>query len=75
MKKSIRNIPERKQEESEREQLIEQIKTANLQLQELSSRLLEVQERERINIATELHDRIASSLTAVILCLRRAARS
>ena len=72
MKKSIRNIPERKQEESEREQLIEQIKTANLQLQELSSRLLEVQERERINIATELHDRIASSLTAVILCLRRA---
>jgi signal transduction histidine kinase len=72
MMKSMRNIPERKQEESEREHLIEQIKTANLQLQELSSRLLEVQERERKNIATELHDSIASSLTAVILCLSRA---
>ena len=71
MIKSIYNITKRKQEESEREQLIEQIKTANLQLQELSCPLLEVQEHERKNIANELHDSIASSLTAVILGLNR----
>jgi len=72
MIRSIYNITKHKQEESEREQLIEQIKTTNLQLQELSSRLLEVQERERKKIANELHDSIASSLTAVILGLSRA---
>ena len=38
----------------------------------MSIRLLEVQEHERKSIATELHDSVASSLTAVILGLSRA---
>ncbi len=61
----IRDITERKHIENEREQLIEQIRTANAQLQELSLRLVEVQETERRSIARELHDRAGQNLAAL----------
>ncbi|HZR70866.1 MAG TPA: response regulator [Burkholderiales bacterium] len=47
---------------------------ANLRLQSLSSRMLEVQESERRHIARELHDEIGQALTAVKLHLQSAMR-
>ncbi len=52
----------------ERKLAIEQART-------LSSRLLEVQEEERRNIARELHDQIGQSLTALKLMLTKAMRT
>jgi len=44
-----------------------ELQTANLRLQQLSQRLLEVQEAERAEIARELHDEIGQALTAIKL--------
>ena len=62
---AARDITRRKRAE-------ERLRESEKRLKFLSSRLLEVQEHERKSIATELHDSIASSLTAVILGLSRA---
>ncbi len=48
------------------------LQEANLRLQSLSSRMLEVQESERRHIARELHDEIGQALTAVKLHLQSA---
>ena len=45
----------------------EQLQLANRRLQQLSKRLLQVQEAERAAIARELHDEIGQSLTAIKL--------
>jgi signal transduction histidine kinase len=50
------------------------LQEANLRLQSLSSRMLEVQESERRHIARELHDEIGQALTAVKLHLQAALR-
>jgi signal transduction histidine kinase len=50
------------------------LQEANLRLQSLSSRMLEVQENERRHIARELHDEIGQALTAVKLHLQSAMR-
>jgi len=50
------------------------LQEANLRLQSLSSRMLEVQESERRHIARELHDEIGQALTAVKLHLQSALR-
>jgi signal transduction histidine kinase len=50
------------------------LQDANLRLQSLSSRMLEVQENERRHIARELHDEIGQALTAVKLHLQSALR-
>jgi signal transduction histidine kinase len=50
------------------------LQEANLRLQSLSSRMLEVQEGERRHIARELHDEIGQALTAVKLHLQAAQR-
>ncbi|HEY6864055.1 MAG TPA: response regulator [Burkholderiales bacterium] len=50
------------------------LQEANLRLQSLSSRMLEVQESERRHIARELHDEIGQALTAVKLHLQSAMR-
>jgi PAS domain S-box-containing protein len=49
-------------------------KQAELNLQALSRRLLEVQENERRHIARELHDEIGQVLTGIKLALERSAR-
>jgi signal transduction histidine kinase len=50
------------------------LQDANLRLQSLSNRMLEVQESERRHIARELHDEIGQALTAVKLHLQAALR-
>jgi signal transduction histidine kinase len=50
------------------------LQEANLRLQSLSSRMLDVQESERRHIARELHDEIGQALTAVKLHLQAALR-
>ena len=55
-----------------RNRIEERLRKSEERLKFLSIRLLEVQEHERKSIATELHDSVASSLTAVILGLSRA---
>jgi PAS domain S-box-containing protein len=62
---AARDITKRKRAE-------ERLRESEERLKFLSSRLLEVQEHEKKSIATELHDSVASSLTAVILGLSRA---
>ena len=62
---AARDITKRKRAEA-------RLRESEERLKFLSTRLLEVQEQERKSIATELHDSIASSLTAVILGLSRA---
>ncbi len=59
---------------SERKRAAQALKEANLRLQSLSSRMLEVQESERRHIARELHDEIGQALTAVKLHLQAAQR-
>jgi two-component system sensor histidine kinase UhpB len=50
------------------------LELANLGLQQLSQRLLEVQEAERAAIARELHDEIGQALTAIKLAAQWLAR-
>jgi PAS domain S-box-containing protein len=49
--------------------LLEQVQAGRAQLQELSRRLVEVQERERQEISRNLHDEAGQSLTALMLGL------
>jgi signal transduction histidine kinase len=62
-------IAERKNVESERADLSEQVHTSREQLQLLSRKLLRAQEAERRVIARELHDEIGQLLTGVSLML------
>jgi len=57
---AARDVTKRKRAE-------ERLRESEKRLKFMSTRLLEVQEQERKSIATELHDSVASSLTAVIL--------
>jgi two-component system sensor histidine kinase UhpB len=59
---------------SERKRAAQALQQANLRLQSLSNRVLEVQEEERRHIARELHDEIGQALTAVKLHLQSAQR-
>jgi PAS domain S-box-containing protein len=56
-------------------QLFERIVAKRGQLQRVSRRLVEVQERERRHLARELHDEIGQLLTGLHLMLETAARS
>jgi two-component system sensor histidine kinase UhpB len=57
---------------SERKRSAKALREANIRLQSLSGRMLEVQENERRHIAHELHDEIGQALTAVKLHLQAA---
>ena len=58
--------------ESRRRNAESEIQDARRQLQALSTRLIEVQEKERRDIARELHDEIGQSLTLVKIKLQMA---
>jgi PAS domain S-box-containing protein len=63
------DLSESKRAEAERERLHAQVREANLGLQALSLRLLEVQEAERRHLARELHDEIGQQLTGLKLLI------
>lgn len=67
---NVRDITERLKFEQERDRLLEEIKQSQEQLRALASRLQEVQEFERSQIAAELHDRVGQNLTGLNLNLQ-----
>lgn len=54
---------------TERRRAADELRDANVRLQALSSRIIEVQETERRQIARELHDEIGQCLTALKITL------
>jgi len=68
-------ITEQRKAEREREQLLVQVQSARNRLEQLSRRLLEVQESERRRLARELHDQVGQAITAVQIRLQTTARS
>ncbi len=67
---SVRDITDRKRAEEEQGQLLEEIKQSREELSTLTIRLQEVQELERRQIASQLHDRIGQNLTGLNLNLQ-----
>jgi PAS domain S-box-containing protein len=67
---NVHDITERKQAEEEQNRLLEEIKQSREQLSALTIRLQEVQEIERHQIASQLHDRIGQNLTGLNLNLQ-----
>lgn len=65
-----RDISERIQAEQAQAQLLEEIRHSNEQLRDLAFRLQEVQEQERQELATVLHDRVGQNLTGLNLNLK-----
>ena len=65
---NVRNITKRKQAEGK-------LKKSRQRLQELSRRLVAVQETERRHLARELHDEIGQTLTVAEMSLQAALRS
>jgi PAS domain S-box-containing protein len=59
----------------ERAQLFNQVRLGKQQLDEMSRRLLRIQENERRHVARELHDEIGQVLTAVKISLQSVGRS
>lgn len=67
-------ITDQRRAEQERAQLLGQVQSARDRLEQLSRRLLEVQEGERRRLARELHDQVGQALTAIQIKLQTAAR-
>jgi PAS domain S-box-containing protein len=65
-----RDISERIKAEQAQQQLLEEIRKSNEQMRELAFRLQEVQELERRELATVLHDRVGQNLTGLNLNLK-----
>ncbi len=64
------DITERKRAEEVREDLYERLQESHAGLRTLSRRLMEVQEKERRHLASELHDEIGQALTAAKINLQ-----
>ena len=75
---AVTDITQRKKTEEElrlhKDRLMDMIRQRTGQLSELARRLVEVQERERSNIAKELHDEVGQLLTYAGLLIDKAAR-
>ena len=65
-----RDISERIKAEQAKNQLLEEIRQSNEQMRDLALRLQEVQELERQELATVLHDRVGQNLTGLNLNLK-----
>jgi PAS domain S-box-containing protein len=65
-----RDITERIKAEQAQNQLMEEIRQSNEQMRNLALRLQEVQELERQELATVLHDRVGQNLTGLNLNLK-----
>ncbi len=65
-----RDIRERIKAEQAQAQLLEEIRQSNEQMRDLAMRLQEVQELERQELATVLHDRVGQNLTGLNLNLK-----
>lgn len=65
-----RDISERIKAEQGQQRLLEEIRKSNEQMRELAFRLQEVQELERRELATVLHDRVGQNLTGLNLNLK-----
>jgi PAS domain S-box-containing protein len=65
----VRDISERKRDQTRLEELLQQVNHARDNLSLLSKKLLEVQESERRFLARELHDEIGQTLTGLKLIL------
>ena len=65
-----RDISERIKAAQAQNQLLEEIRQSNEQLRDLALRLQEVQELERQELATVLHDRVGQNLTGLNLNLK-----
>ena len=65
-----RDITERIKAEQAQIQLLEEIRKSNAQMRNLAMRLQEVQELERRELATILHDRVGQNLTGLNLNLK-----
>ncbi len=65
-----RDITERIKAEQAQVQLLEEIRKSNVQMRNLALRLQEVQELERRELATVLHDRVGQNLTGLNLNLK-----
>ncbi|MCE7985857.1 MAG: PAS domain S-box protein [Caldilinea sp. CFX5] len=66
----LRDITARKQAESEKARLLNEVVEQRAQLRALTARLAEVQEAERKEIARELHDLVGQNLAALGLSLK-----
>jgi two-component system sensor histidine kinase UhpB len=65
-----RDISERIKAEQAQHQLLEEIRKSNEQMRDLAFRLQEVQELERRELATVLHDRVGQNLTGLNLNMK-----
>jgi PAS domain S-box-containing protein len=65
-----RDITERIKAEQAQQRLLEEIRKSNVQMRDLAFRLQEVQELERRELATVLHDRVGQNLTGLNLNLK-----
>jgi two-component system sensor histidine kinase UhpB len=66
----LRDITERIKAEQAQHQLLEEIRKSEEQMRDLAFRLQEVQELERRELATVLHDRVGQNLTGLNLNLK-----
>jgi two-component system sensor histidine kinase UhpB len=65
-----RDITERIQAEDDQLQLLEEIRRSNVQMRNIALRLQEVEELERHELASVLHDRVGQNLTGLNLNLK-----
>jgi len=66
----VRDITERLKAEQAQKMLLEEIRQSNEQMRDLALQLQEVQELERQELATVLHDRVGQNLTGLNLNLK-----
>lgn len=66
---NFRDITDRQRSEEERNRLFNEIQESRYRLEQLSRRLVEVQETERRTLARDLHDELGQQLTALKLLL------
>ncbi|XUX00388.1 MAG: PAS domain S-box protein [Dehalogenimonas sp.] len=75
---ALLDVTERKKADEElrqhRDHLEQEVARRTVELRDLSNRLVEIQEKERASIGTELHDDIGQSLTYATLLIAQAIR-